>query len=229
MRATHKARYVISVLAFGVLLVGPSLAVAQELLTYAVPLEGCPSQIRLTIPREFSQADTPAKLKQRTTILDALHANKARKARYSEIFLANWASENGLPYISVSSLGSLIRSQGRISVSDWREIRSEFLKSTAASRQSIIEKQITRYNAGSAVNANTIRGQIPTLFEEGDTAIVIVGSSTSVVGARTLEVVSVAKLAYVHKCIASVQIALDASAPNALKTLDRYMSQVIIK
>ncbi len=229
MRATYKARYIISVLAVCVLPVMPSLAAAQELSTYAVRLEGCPSKIRLTIPREFSQADTAEKQKRRTAILDTIHANKARKARYSEIFLGNWASEDVFPYISVSSLGSLIRSQGSVSINDWRKIRGEFLKSTTASRQSMIEKQIQRYDAGRAVNATTIRAELPTLFEEGDRSIVIVGSSTYLVEDRALEVVWVAKLAYVHKCIAFIQIALDASAPNALKILDRQMSQVTIK
>jgi len=70
---------------------------------------------------------------------------------------------------------------------------------------------------------------MPTLFEEGDTTIVMVGSSTSVVEGQTLEVLTAAKLAYVHKCIATVQVAVDADAPNALGALNRYMSQVAIK
>ena len=228
MRTTRQSRYAGRILAFAILIVSP-LGMAQDISHYGVPLLGCPSQIKLSIPKEFSKADTAVEQKQRTKILDTLHANKARKARYSEIFLANWGSENGLPYISVSSLGTLIRSQGTISQSDWRKIRDEFLKSTTVSRQKLIEKQIQRYNAGSAVNAHTVRAEMPTLFEEGDTTIVMVGSSTSVVEGRTLEVLTAAKLAYVHKCIATVQVAVDADAPNALGVLSRYMSQVAIK
>lgn len=141
----------------------------------------------------------------------------------------NWASENGLPHISVSSLGSLIQFQGRISENDWRKIRSEFLKSTAVSRQSIIEKQISQYKAGSTKDINSIHAEIPDLFTEGDTTIVAVGSSASVVEGHQVEFLSATKLTYVHKCVASVQISIDANAPDALRTFNSYMSHLNIK
>jgi len=202
---------------------------AQGTVQYSVPLEGCPTELKVAVPIEFSRASTAAAQQRRTAILDGLHANRARTAKYGEIFLTNWSSETNFPYISVASLGSLMKFQGQISEEDWLNVRSEFLESTEASRKAFFESLAPKYIAGSKFDIDSIRSEFPAVFEETDTTIVLLVSGSSVVEARRIEFISATKIVYANKCIANVQVVVDSDSLDGLRVLDGFIAKISIE
>jgi hypothetical protein len=202
---------------------------AQEVAKYHVPLEGCPTELVIAVPIEFSHANTADSQQRRAAILEGLHANRARTARYSEIFLADWSSDTGFPHISVASLGSLLQSQGKISEEEWLNIREEVLESTVESRKALIESVAPKYIAGSKFDISAMRGEFAASFEETHTTIVTLSSGSGVVEGRHIEFISAVKLAYVHRCIAYVQVAVDAGHSDALRVLNGMIAKISIR
>ena len=86
-------------------------APAGQTSAYPVRLEGCPSKLHIRIPAQFTRARGPVEVARRDAILDRLHSNPGRKARYSDVFLSDWKAEPGFPQISVASLGSVTQRQ----------------------------------------------------------------------------------------------------------------------
>ena len=102
----------------------------SALTTYPVTIKNCPTTLKLTIPKEFAKASKENALKLRASILSAINKpykeqpySKA-KAYYSEVYKTDWSNEwRPFPRIQISSLGSVQKGQGKISVDTWRAIK----------------------------------------------------------------------------------------------------------
>jgi hypothetical protein len=175
---------------------------------YVVPLEGCPSKITLTIPREFVHASTPEARERRESIIARVHQNPYRKARYTEVFMADWDSPSGLPHIALASLGSLLKLQGRISPSEWNSIKREFLNLSEARREQLFREYAERVKKGGSPELNTLRTQLSGLFEETDNSLVILSTSTATIDSVEARFLSAAKMFYIRRCVAYIALSV---------------------
>ena len=194
---------------------------------YQATVEGCPATLVLTVPSEFQPAQTAAALATKARILDTLHANPARRARYSEVFLMDWDDPKGFPQLTVASLGSLIAHQGNISQEEWASIKSEFTSSTAEQRARILDQYLARSSSGASFPV--LKAQIDRLYPDTDDSFIIVGFGTGTVHSDEVAFLSAARVTYTQQCVAYTTIAVDADSPNALLELNRLMSQMSVK
>ncbi len=196
---------------------------------YLVSIEGCPSPLVLTVPVEFQPAQAPGAQETRTRILERLHTNPARVARYSDVYLIDWEEPTGFPQLTIASLGSLIQHQGRISTADWSSIKSEFLRLTEDQRAGLLEKSIARLETGSLPDSEVLNAQIEQLYRDSDDSLVMVALGKGETLDGEVDYLSAFRLTYVRQCIAYTTIAVNISAPDAIPMLNRFMTQLKVE
>mgnify|MGYP003584515347 CR=1 FL=1 len=221
-----RAWSVLGLAAVAALSFGPLDAVAREV---AVNIEKCPATLTLQVPSEFTAANDEWTRGLRSAVLDGLHANPGRKARYAELLLANWHSRKTLPSIAVGSLGSTFSHQGRFTRKNWEELRRDGLASSQSQMESWMKQGMARLKPGLPSNIEKMEGRVLSLRSGDPDELALFGESTGTVDGAAMRWYTVAKLAYAQMCIAYVLISVDASEPRALERLVEIAEQVRVK
>lgn len=204
-------------------------APAGQASSYPVRLEGCPSEVHLQIPSQFSRARGPEEVARRDAILDRLHSNPGRKARYSDVFLSDWKADSGFPQISVASLGSVIQRQGQITDAEWQRIKKEIMGASQAQRERWVAQHIEKLKPGLPAEIRLLKSKVAAATEEKPNSIVALGTFTAVVSGRTFEYHSAAKFIYSKRCVVYLITAVDASRPRAVEELTQFVSLVEVE
>jgi len=191
-----------------------------------VTLEGCPSAIPLQIPAAFTRPSGQKQERLRDDVIRELHANPHTPMRYSELFMIDWESRYGMPQISVASLGTLIRAQGRISEEAWQEIKRGLLTSSEAQREELMRQYRTTVYPGDPDEQRSLRTKLGSLYEEGPDTVVIVGQHEFSIRGVPIRALGAAKVIYTRQCVAYVEVTVDSMDPAALRSLNAYVSQV---
>lgn len=207
-------------------LMGPHHADARE---FAVNIEQCPTTLTLRVPPEFTAAVDQQARGLRAAVLDGLHANPGRKARYADLFLVTWDSRKPLPSIAIGSLGSTLSHQGRLTRKNWEELRRDALTSSQAQMDSWMQQGMARLKPGMPSNLEKIEGRLLSLRDGDPDELALFGESTGTVDGTAMRWYTVAKLVYAQKCLAYVLISVDASESRALEHLVEISEQVTVK
>jgi len=188
-----------------------------------VTLEGCPTAIPLQIPAAFTRASNSKQERLRDDVIRGLHANPYRKMRYSELFKIDWERGYGMPTISVASLGTLIHAQGRITEQTWREIKRELLTSSTARLEELMRRGRETIDPGNPPELASIRTRLGSLFEETADSVVILASHELSLEGIPMRVLGAAKVIYTRQCVAYVEVSVDATDPEAMRSLNEYV------
>ncbi len=196
---------------------------------YSINVAGCPTKLKLHIPSYFTRPITSSETQDRDNIINKLHGNPGRKARYSEIFLTDWNSKETFPIIMVSSLGSLIKRQGKINIDEWRKLKSYLLKLTESQRKEVLRTGVMRLVENSDITFDFLSTRISSIVDPKENSIVTLAISKATVLERTINTLNAAKMIYNQNCIAYITVAVDAAPKNAFITLTNIISEIDIK
>lgn len=202
------------------------VAVAREL---PISIEGCPSQLSLTVPDEFTTAVTSEQRAQRSAVIEGLHRNPGRKARYSEVLFADWEAEARFPQILVASLGSTLQSQGRYSQAQWQELKRTAVTSSKAQQEEWARRGLARLKPGMPANLTQVEGKVTRLREGGENDFTAFMDSTATVDGKPIRFYSAAKFNYAKQCLAYVTVSVEASDAVALERLVRFAEQISVR
>lgn len=191
-----------------------------------VTLEGCPSAIPLQIPAAFTRPSGRKQERLREDVISELHANPHRRMRYSELFMVDWESQYGMPQISVASLGTLIRAQGRISEETWQDIKRGLLTSSEAQREELMRQYRATVDPGNPEELRSLRTKLGSLYEESPNTVVILGQHEFSIRGIPIRSLGAAKVIYTRQCVAYVEVAVDSMDPAALRSLNTFVGQI---
>ena len=203
-----------------------SVSVAREV---PINIEGCPSQLSLTVPSEFSSAVTAEQRAQRSVLIEGLHRNPGRKARYSDVLFTDWDAETRFPQILVASLGSTLQSQGRYTQTQWQEIKRTAVTSSKAQQEEWARRGLARLKPGMPANLKQVEGRVTRLAEGGANDFVAFMDSTATVDGKSVRLYSAAKFNYANQCLAYVTVSVDASDAGALERLVRFAERISVR
>ena len=220
--------YVFSVLAylgFAPVAHGQSLTGSSMI----VRMEGCPSDLRLVLPAKFSRANSPEQKARRNAILERLHSNPGRRARYADVFLTDWNSELAFPQISVASLGSFISRQGKISEIEWQQIKTDFVRATQAQHYQWMAQGIAKLKPGRSADIKTLESKIASVTADRPNAILALGTTKAVIGNEVVESHTAAKLIYAKRCVAYVIAAVKGSELEPMNELLQVVAAIEVE
>ncbi len=195
----------------------------------SIRLEGCPSALRLVLPTKFSRAHGPEASARRDEILEGLHANPGRKARYSDVFFVDWKNELAFPQVSVASLGTFISRQGKITEAEWQGVKTELVSASQAQRDRWVAKSIAKFKPNRSNEIAALQSRIASITADRPNSIVAFGTSKAVVGGQLIESHTAAKFIYTKRCLAYVIAAVDGSAPNSFDELIQIASVIDVE
>ena len=192
---------------------------------HKVQIPGCPTSIEIKVPDGFTLPSDAGQRRKKAQILDALHSNSARKARYSELFLKDWTAELNYPHVMIGTLGTVLKAQGHIGPEDWAGIKSEFMKlhANSALREQTLESKVKEYQAGSRAGYEMQHREIVDMFEEDENSLVMLATVRAQVNQTTLNLFSASKFVYVPRCLVQVIIAVSADDPSAPEDIATYV------
>lgn len=196
---------------------------------YSVRIEGCPSTLSVGIPIGFRRAQGATQVARRNKLLETLHKSPSRKARYSDVFLADWNSAEDFPQIFVGSLGVSINRQGKYSKNEWDKIRSEFYSASMQKTNEIAQHELERRSKLSAYHVENLKAEITSITEENPESVVMLGSSSGVAYGKQFLAYTGAKLAIAKQCIAFVSISVDATGDDSMADLIKITSKISVK
>lgn len=212
--------------AVALLATASAAAVAREV---PITIEGCPSQLSLTVPTEFTVAATAEQRTHRSAVIDGLHRNPDRKARYSEVLFTKWDVNAGFPQILVASLGSTLKSQGRYTQAQWQELKRTAITSSKAQQEEWARRGLSRLRPGIQADAKNVKGKVIRLGEGGPSDFTMFMDSTATIAGQPVRLYSAAKFNYAKQCLAYVTVSVEASDEDALAKLVWFAEQVVVR
>lgn len=183
----------------------------------------------MSFPSDFRLADSHSARERREHLLNFYRLNPAYKGHYDEILLRDWSSTNRLPSITVGVLGTTERHQGKITSENWRALRNEFATANKKRVNEIRDQYRPQLEAKSPVAIKTTEELI--WFEEqaDPNSIVVLAHLRLEVDGKRETVFSARKILYRNGYLVFANVVLDASHPNALRTLKQYLAVLSIK
>jgi hypothetical protein len=193
-----------------------------------ITIERCPSALSLRVPDEFSAAASAEHQAYRDAILNRLHENPGRKARYSEILITDWRLRSDMPQILVASLGTTLEAQGRMSESQWQELKRAALTSSKAQQEHWARQGLARLRPGMHADIQQVEGRVTRLVVGGPNDFTIFMNSTFTAAGSSQQVYTAAKFNYVKRCLAYIAVSVDASDDRALDTLTKIVERISV-
>ena len=203
-----------------------AIAIARDI---PITIEGCPNQLSLHVPDDFFTAATLEQRAHRSAVIDRLHTNPGRKARYSEVLFIDWNDDSGFPQILVASLGSTRQSQGRLSETQWQELKRMVLTSSKLQQEAWMRQGLSRLRPGMPHDVQQVQGRILRLGDGGPNDLTIFGESQSTVTGKSFRIYTAAKFNYAKQCLAYVTVSVKASDENALVKLVQFAEQISVR
>lgn len=186
-------------------------------------LEGCPTAVTVTVPKEFVRAPS-AKVAAENK---ACRYSLWEKAGSYECLLPDWAPETMLPRIEVKAWDNFSPhyTPGELDERTWNAVRAALggRPNPAADRRQI--EFIRRFEPSAPADDLTLRERYAQFFyDSSDTAprtFSSIGLTDSyLIGGRYF---------YVHRCIISIQFFVAYPSEHPMTTLNGYMERMAIK
>lgn len=215
-------RSLILVMVFGV-------ATSARAERFSVIVPGIPRPVTMSFPDGFTPPGTTAARERRERFLEFYRQNPAMKGKYSEILLRDWESAARLPQIVVGALGATVESQGRISSSDWGKIREMFLKASAVDISKIRAEARPAIEAGSPTTDRTSDELLWLEDQRDPNSVIMLAQMRSLIGDERDDVFSARKLIFYRGYLLFVNVVVDSSKPDALRTVQSYLSAIAIE
>jgi len=191
---------------------------------HEISIVNCPSKLTFEIPTDFSPPRTPDQLLLEKAFIGKLHANKASKVRYSQIFMREWQYDK-IDKINFASLGSLLEHQGRISNKSWRELRdSSFDFNKEPYRSLMQEKQQANVDGAPTLTKLIKTGKV-TSFVAAHNKAVEIQPIEIVTNNKRKKAIVAAIFFYAKSCIAIAYLAVKDEGPESMDRLFSYVSE----
>jgi hypothetical protein len=187
--------------------------------TFPISVVACPRKLNITVPTPMlppRTADDKA-LKQR--VLDGLHSNPGRTARYSEMFLADWSADNPVPSIFVSSLGSVRARQGKFTPEQWNELKAVALSANKSQREEWMRKGLAERRPGMPSGVGNVEGSVEGFFADRQTEFTAIGTANATYLDQPMNYLSAMKMVFVDGCIVHLTFYVDARESDARSAL----------
>lgn len=185
-------------------------------------IPGMTNAVRLVLPSDFRAASTKAEKRKQSELIRALQENPGGKAVVADVYLTRWGRSSSLPILYVGTLPSAVKIQGRLRTSDWKEFSNLFTKQARAQLPPI-ERQLAPFGY---LQANRVLNRI---LSYGDAESAIILGFYPAEGKDSSPVLLARKVRYVRQAIVLFEVAIDASMPRAVETLEQYVRQMDVK
>ena len=196
---------------------------------FSVMVPGIPRPVTLSFPDGFRPPSSTEERDCRERFLDFYRLNPAIKGKYTEVLLRDWKSDDRLPQIVIGALGSTEKQQGRISQSNWQEIREMFLKSGAPEIKNIRESLRPKVEAGSPVTNVTTNELLWIEEQEDPNSVTLLAQMQSQLDGKKVDVISARKLLFYKGYLLFANIVVDSSKPDALRDLKTYLAAIAVE
>lgn len=195
---------------------------------FSVVVADIPRPVTIEFPEGFHLADTPAARERRERFLNFYRLNPAYKGKYGDVLLTNWVGSYRLPILVVGVLGSTSRVQGKITKKEWASLRETLLTSSPEKIKEIREKWRPIIETNSPVPFKTTE-ELLWFEQQRDTfSAALLAHLRQEFDGKLETVLSARKFLYHDGYVVFVNIAVDASNPDALKTLKQYVDSIRI-
>lgn len=205
------------------------IAIRTQASDFEVVLRGIPRPVTMTFPARFRLADSHLARERRERFLKFYSHNPKIKGLYDEILLQDWASSNRLPNIVIGTLGATERQQGRITPKNWQAIRDGFASVSQKQVGEIRDQYRPPIEANSPLPLKTKEELIWFEDQTDPNSIVVLAHFRVEFDGKLEAVFSARKFLYKGGYLLFVNVVVDSSNPEALKTIKEYLSALSIK
>lgn len=194
---------------------------------YSVSIPNCPTAIPFNIPNGFRHPSTPAERDLRTQILDSLHSNTARRARYREVLMQEWDDPYSSPSITFGTLGTVMEMQGKVSPAVWRSLRAELdkLKANRPEMQRLMNEGSRNLQRGSQADIQYRESGLLAVIDGDPNQFSMLQRTQATASGLPMDIYGGASFIYADKCLVYAVINVPAAIPEARELAVQLIEQ----
>ncbi|MCP4487103.1 MAG: hypothetical protein GY820_07265 [Gammaproteobacteria bacterium] len=193
-------------------------------LEYNINIVNCPSLLTFEIPEAFRPASSEYEKELEQAIINTHHLNKASKAKYSRVFMKDWSPEK-LNKISFTSLGSLLKHQGKISITSWESLRDSNFNFNKSPYKELAQAKQEEYAKGAPTLLKLIKmGEIKEFVADHNKAVMLQSIDAMTNGKRKKAKAAVIYF-YSKSCVATAYLVIDDKGSQSMDLLLGYIQR----